>query len=192
MYYDQETGVKSHLGLFSKLTVSVLALLVVSAGVYLGVDYFAPEIFAMRVDEKKSLETKVKTEEVSGEYDFLRIPSIGLERQVMNKSTEGKVQITVQGESIILSGRHRTLSITPYDTIILSPLALVGDLKEGQMIYLDYERERMAYEVESVGYKQKPNMSAGEDLVIYALSDDGSIAEVVVTAKKLGFVEVQT
>lgn len=191
MYYDQETGVKSNLGLFSKLTVVVLALLVVSAGVYLGVDYFAPEIFAMRTEDKKALETKIKTEEVNGEYDFLRIPSIGLERHVVEKNTEGKIQITVQGDSIILSGRHRTLSITPVDTIVLSPLALVGNLEPGQMIYLDYKRERIAYEVESVEENQKPSASAASDLVIYALNDDGSLAEVVVKAKKLGLVDIQ-
>lgn len=191
MYYDEATGVKSNMGLFSKLTVGVLALLVVSAGVYLGIDYFAPEIFSMRADEKKALETKVKTEDVSGEYDFLRIPSIGLERQVMDKNTEGKIQITIQDKSIILSGRYRTLSVTPFDTIALSPLALAGDLQNGQMIYLDYKRERIAYEVESVERNQKPNSSAESDLVIYALNGDGSEAEVAVKAKKLGFVEIE-
>lgn len=190
MYYDEETGVKNRAGLFSKLSVAVLALLVLSAGVYIGIDYFAPEIFAMRTDEKQSLDNKAKTEEVSGEYNFLRIPSIGLERQVMDKSTEGKIQITIQASTIFLSGRYKSLSVTPFETLAMSPLALSKDLKKGQMIYLDYQKERNAYEVETVEFDQKPNMGTSGDLVIYALSDDGSQAKVVVKAKRLGRIQL--
>lgn len=190
MYYDEETGAESRMGLFSKLTVIVLALLVVSAGVYLSVDYFAPEIFIMRADGKKALESKVKTEKVSGDYDFLRIPSIGLEREIMDKNTEGKIQITAKNETIILSGRYRTLGVTPQETIALSPLALTSSLKEGQMIYLDYRKERIAYEVERIEQDQKPNMASDGDLIIYALNDDGSQAVVAIKAKKLGQVQL--
>ncbi|MDL2328046.1 hypothetical protein LJC64_05310 [Ruminococcaceae bacterium OttesenSCG-928-A11] len=191
MYYDKETGVKSYLGLFSRLTVWALALLVVSAGVYLGIDYFAPEILVMREDDKTALNDKIKTEAVSDEYNFLRIPSIGLERQVVDKNTEGKIQITTSGNYITLSGRYRTLGITPSDTVNLSPLALTSKLKEGQMIYLDYNGERLAYEVQTMELKKAPNTSSGSDLVMYALNGDGSLAEVVIRAKKLGKVEIE-
>lgn len=192
MYYDKETGVRSHLGLFSRITVWSLALLVVSAGVYLGINYFAPEVLVVRESDKVALEDKIKTEEVSGEYDFLRIPSIGLERQVVDKNAEGKIQITTNGDTIVLSGRYRMLGITPFDTIELSPLALSSQLEKGQTIYLDHKRERLAYEVEAVELKQKPDISSyNSDLVIYALDSEGSLAEVVIKANQLGRVEIK-
>ena len=185
MYYDAEGGFKSRLGLFSKLTVTVLALSVVGAGIYAGISYLAPEISAVGRADKSALEYKVETEEVSGEFDFLRIPSIGLERQVVDKNAEGKIQITRQGDSIILSGRARTLGITPMETVILSPLALLGSMCEGQKIYLNLERQRTVYEVELVEFDQKPIGAGGNDLTIYALNGDNSRAVTVVRAKKL-------
>lgn len=193
MYYESETGVKNLSGLFSKWTVVVLALLVTLTGIYLVFNYFSPDILAANESGKIALQDKIETEEVSGEYDFLRIPAIGLERQVVDKNTEGKIQMTVSNNSIILSGRYRTLGITPVDTIVFSPFALVDNLKTGQKIYLDYKRERLVYEIESIILKQSPGITnENDDLIIYALNHDGSVAEVAIIAKKQGQVGVKS
>jgi hypothetical protein len=189
MYYDYEKGVKRSVGLFSARAVAVLAVVLLVCGVYMAFDWLAPEIFASSAAEKSRIEDEAQRQPAAADSNKLRIPIIGLEVEIVDKNTDGKIQLTKQGDKLILSGRHRVLAVTPTETLRLSPLALLGDLQAGNQIFVDLSGSRTLYKTTEIQYQVKPQAAAGSDLTIYALNDDGSQAAVAVTAEKVGVVK---
>jgi hypothetical protein len=188
MHYDVESGAKDTRGFFSKLTVVVLSVLVVLFGLYMTANWFAPDIFFMVSSNHLAIENIVKNQPVEG--DMLRIPLLEIEREVIPKKADGKLQISEKNGKLVLSGTAHSLGVTPFDTKFLSPLALLGRAKLDMRIYVDLDSTRWAYQVSEVLQNTQPSPNPTDDMVIYALDDTGKTAIVEVRAKKLGEVKI--
>jgi len=172
VHYDIETGFSDKSGLFSRLTVKVLALLVLIGGMYMAVNYFAPEIADLANNTKLAMAERLENSEV-GE-DRLYIPVISLERKIVPKHSEGAIQASEGGGKLVLSGKQRMLGLLPTQTVELSPFALLGRLSLGDSIVVDYQGERTVYEVSKIQRTEGLTVSpSGADLTIYALGRDG-------------------
>jgi hypothetical protein len=190
MHYDSEHGVKDNTGLFPKMTVLVLLVLVAATGLYLTLDWFAPEIFSKTAVEKQQIEDTARTTPPDENYRILRVPVAGIEREIVDKNTEDKIQLTQVANRIVLSGKARTLGVTPLETLRLSPLAGLGTVQVGSQIFVDLDGVRWAYKATALDQNVKPDASPQSDLTIYALSDDGKTAAVRVLAEKVGEVKI--
>jgi hypothetical protein len=175
-------------GLFSRLTVVVLSVLLILFGLYMTVNWFAPQISAMISSSSVGIENVVKNQPVQG--DMLRIPLLGIEREVVPKKADGKIQLTERGGKVVLSGSAHSLGVTPFDTKFLSPLALLGKAKADMRIYVDLSGARWAYQVKEVLFDSQPSQNPSDDLVIYALDSAGTTATYEVRAEKLGEVKI--
>ena len=187
MHYDIDSGAKDTRGIFSKLTVITLSILLVLFCVYMSMNWFAPDLFFIISDNRIAIENIVKSQPVQG--DMLRIPSLEIEREIVPKKAEGKIQIVEKNGDMVLSGMSRSLGVTPFDTKNLSPLALLGRVEIGTRIYVDFNGTRTAYQVTEVLENTQPNPEPVEGLVVYALDGSGKIATVGVRAEKLGEVK---
>ena len=188
MHYDIDSGAKDTRGLFSRLTVISITVVLEALGLYSLVNWFAPDIFFYVSDNRAAIENGGKTQPVAG--DMLRVPSLEIEREIVPKKADGLVQLTSQGDRLILSGAARSLGVTPFDTKNLSPLALLGRALPDTKIYLDFGGVRQAYRASEVFSGTQPSLSPASDLVIYALTPDGKTAVTEVRAEKLGEVKI--
>ncbi|MDR1196960.1 MAG: hypothetical protein LBL08_01650 [Candidatus Nomurabacteria bacterium] len=188
MHYDHEKGIKHLVGLFSKITVLILSVLLFLFGIYLAVDWFAPEIFSDSIEGKQALEEKVKNEQPDENQPELFIPSLGLEAEIVEKKADDKIQITKNDKQITLSGQERSLGITPAETLQRSVLALLKDIKTGAKIYVDIGNQRVAYEVTDIKNQVSPNNGFTGELAILALSGDALTATTFVSAKEIGVI----
>ncbi|MDR3125864.1 MAG: hypothetical protein LBU20_02235 [Candidatus Nomurabacteria bacterium] len=188
MHYDIDKGVKDTRGLFSRLTVVVLSGLLVLFGLYMTVNWFAPDIFYMVSNNHAAIENIVKNQPVVG--DILRIPVLEIEREIVPKKAEGKIQLTEKNGRIILSGAWHSLGVTPFDTKFLSPLALSSRATPDMRIYVDLNGARLAYRATEVIKNSQPNPNPSQDLTIYALDNSGTTAAVEIRAEKLGEVKI--
>jgi hypothetical protein len=189
MHYDHEKGAKHLVGLFSKISVIVLSALLFVFGVYLMVDWFAPEIFLVSADKKQEIEEKVKNQKPSSDRAALSIPSVGIEAEIIEKKADDKVQITKSGQQVILLGRERSLGVTPSETLRLSVLALLKDIKTGAKIYADIGDSRLVFEVTDVKNNVNPSNGFVGDLAVLALSSDALTATTFVSAKQIGVIK---
>jgi hypothetical protein len=188
MHYDVESGAKDTRGFFSKFTVVALFVSLILIGFYMLINWFAPNIFFIISDNRTAIENVVKNQPIQG--DMLRIPLLEIEREIVSKKSDGRIQISENNNSIILSGSYHSLGITPFDTKNLSPLALLGRAQKDMRIYIDLDGIRMAYQVKDILENTKPNPNSTEELVIYALDGLGKIATVEVRAVKVGEVKL--
>jgi len=187
MHYDIENGTTETKGFFSKITVILLSLFLVFFGIYMLINWFAPEIFFYVSDHRQTIENITKTQPV--EKDTLRIPALNIEHEIVPKNANGKVQISNQNSYLVLSGTAHKLGITPFETKNLSTLALLYRAETDMNIYLDLDNERTVYKVTEVLKNTHPILNSTNDLVIYALDDSGETAVTEIRAQKLGEVK---
>lgn len=188
MHYDIESGVTDNRGLFSKLTVIILLILLTLFGFYMVVNWFAPDIFFIASDNRSTIENIVKNQPVDD--DMLRVPLLEIEREIVPKKADGKIQISQKDNRIVLSGAAHTLGVTPFDTKKLSPLALLDRASDDMRVYVDLDGTRTTYQVKEVLEDTQPNLNPTDDLVIYALDNTGKTAVTEVRAEKLGEVKI--
>jgi hypothetical protein len=189
MHYDVETGAKDTRGVFSRASVISLSILVVLSGLYLAVNWYAVQIFFVISSNQAAIENIVKSQPV--QQDMLRIPSLEIEREIVTKKADGKIQLSDSGDKVVLSGTAHSLGVTPFDTKLRSPLALLDQATLDTRIYVDLEGTRTAYQVTEILQQTQPNLKPAEQLVIYALDSTGKTALVEIRADRLGEVKIQ-
>jgi hypothetical protein len=170
MYYDSVTGARHHGGLFSGRTVIVMVVLLVLAGAYIAVNYFAPDLAVTSLDDKQAIEQAATDESVS--HDVLRIPSVGIDVPVSEKLVEGSVVYSEKGGHITLTAKQRVIGATPWDTIKLSPIYQLHNIKNQANIFLDFSGQRTTFTVKNVVYNTTLSNLQQSDLVINATHDD--------------------
>jgi hypothetical protein len=188
MHYDVDSGFQDTRGLFSRLTVMIISILLGLFGLYMLGNWFAPQIFFTVSDNRAAIENIVKNQPVQS--DMLRIPLLEIEREIVPKKADGKIQLSEKSGKIVLSGVAHSLGVTPFDTKNLSPLALLNRAQPEMRIYLDLNGARLAYQVTEVLRDVQPNPSPTAELVIYALDTTGTTAITEIRAEKLGEVKI--
>ena len=148
MHYDIDKGVKDNTGLFASRSIIVMTVILAIIGVYMGFCYSAPEIFSPTEARKQQVEESVNSEILND--NMLRIPAVGIEAPVSQKNVSGYVHYNRQSENsgtITLLIEHKTVGITPWETLRLSPLYWLGNVNLDDKIYLDFEGKRTEYKV---------------------------------------------
>jgi hypothetical protein len=140
-------------------------------------------------NEKAQIEDEIKNQSALADFNQLVIPSLGIKADITSKKADDKIQLSKNGNRLILSGYFRTLGVTPSDTLRLSPLALLSKITPDSQIFVDVAGERLVFKVTEINQQVKPNLGITSDLAIYALNQDGSLAEVAVLAQKVGTVQ---
>jgi hypothetical protein len=181
MHYEIGKKIQEQAQLFGRRTVMVMAGLLVALGVYVAVDYWAPEINYLLSNPRHTVQENVKNV-APGDINMLYIPRLGVQTELSEKKQDSKVWYRRSGDNLTMVGRHRTLGLTPAETVDHSPLFVLQDLGEGDEIYLDLDRHRQLYVVAEEGH----------DLTLEALGGAPENAKTVVkiTAKYRGEVKV--
>jgi len=185
MHYDAEEGIKVNKGLFTKRSIIGLLIILIAAGIYASLCFFAPDIIKPSVGQKADIDFTAVNEN-PGSDNYLRIPTIGVEVRVSEKNTGGTIYIDNNNSDngITLIANHKMVGITPWETLRLSPLFNIGNVKVDDVLYLDMNGERKAYKVTGVNQD-----TSGADLTIKTV--DGSETRNQIFAKDIGKVVIK-
>jgi len=181
--YDVDKGVKTDDGMFSHRSIIALFAMLVAIGIWVGLCYMAPSIITPSAEDKRRIDQAATSEQPTAD-NWLRIPSAGIEAIVSQKNTLGTVYYTNKENfaEVTLMANHRTIGITPWETLAMSPLYRLDMVNEGDLIYLDFEGKRTIYKAVAV------DSQIEIDLVIIAIINSNN--KIQISAKKIGEVIV--
>jgi CDP-diacylglycerol pyrophosphatase len=182
MHYDVTTGVQASRGLFSVRAVLILLIVLVSAGAYLAVTWFAPDIMIKSTNDKRQVEEAAMTTNPEKGRNALYIPALAIQLPISDKLVESGIWTVKSGGKLTLAGKYKVFGITPFETVRLSPFYCIGQLVTDDKIYVDMDGVRTVYQV----------ADGAEDLVLQAVdSENSNDAKTTVRAKNIGTVEIR-
>lgn len=159
MHYKYKDGVKkANKASWRILSSAGLVCLVV--GVYLLSLTFVPAL-PVSNNEVQAVKQTLKSQATVSQQNRLYIPKIGLSQPIVMPAgnledalSNGIVNLEsnsgnpAQGGNYVLAGHRFDYGYTPSRTIEKSPLYHIDKLETGDYIYVDYNGERYAYEID--------------------------------------------
>ncbi|GHU08466.1 hypothetical protein FACS189431_4770 [Alphaproteobacteria bacterium] len=182
MHYDVMTGVQERHGLFSARAVLILLIVLVVAGAYLAVTFFATDIMIKSNEDKRQVEEAAMTTSPENDRDTLYIPTLAIQLPINDKLVESGIWTAKGKGGVTLAGKYKVFGITPFETVRLSPFYSLGRLAVDDKIYVDIDSVRTVYQVTN---------GAGDLTLMAVDSENSNDAKVTVNAKKIGTVEIR-
>lgn len=141
-------------------------------GIYMVINYFAPDIFVRNPGEKYAIEQAATKGTPEKNLNIMRIPSVGINVMISEKVTEGGAVYKWTGKTLNLSAKQRVLGATPWETLRLSSVYQSWRIKNQDKIYIDIDGNRTVYVVKEVKFNVPLSKPQQADLTIYVTTDD--------------------